>query len=75
MWLLSFFFLGDGFNNGVRGVSVLLVQLASFRSKSVCLLIVLEPTAGPPVNTVPFRNLSGLFWKIRIISCKLYACR
>ena len=42
-----YFFLGEGFEDGlfigVRGVSVLLVQLASFASKIVCLFISLDP--------------------------------
>ena len=46
--LLLAFFLGEGFDDGlfvgVRGVSVLLVQLASFPSKPLCLFIFLDPT-------------------------------
>ena len=42
-----YFFLGEGFDDGlfisVRGVSVLLVQLATFPSKPVCLFISLDP--------------------------------
>ena len=47
--LLPFFFLGEGFDDGlfinVRGVYVLLVSLASFPSKPVYLFISLDPAA------------------------------
>ena len=60
---LHFFFLGDGFHDGlficVRSISVLLVQLASFPSKPVCLFI--SKDRAVCWNPQPGLGLSGLW--------------